>query len=131
LHEFNQKFLKNLKGFSTDAQNYLLSYEFTGNARELKNMIERAVLIAKKEYVELDNLRESSSLLSDIPVSDFKYDQNLGPEGIDLANLLENIEKNFMKQALAISKGNESKAARLLNMNHHTFRYRWKRISGK
>ncbi|MCK4767031.1 MAG: sigma-54-dependent Fis family transcriptional regulator [Desulfobacula sp.] len=131
LHEFNQKFSKTLKGFSQEAEEYLLSYEFTGNVRELKNMIERAVLIAKTDRLELDGLKGSSSPLKDKGKSKPKQRQNLGSEGIDLAKLLESTEKKFMEQALALSKGNESKAARLLNMNHHTFRYRWKKISNK
>ncbi|MCK5162939.1 MAG: sigma-54-dependent Fis family transcriptional regulator [Desulfobacula sp.] len=131
LHEFNQKFSKTLKGFSQEAEEYLLSYEFTGNVRELKNMIERAVLIAKTDRLELDGLKGSSSSLKDKGKSKPKQRQNLGSEGIDLAKLLESTEKKFMEQALALSKGNESKAARLLNMNHHTFRYRWKKISNK
>ena len=131
LHEFNQKFLKNLKGFSKEAEEYLLSYEFTGNARELKNMIERAVLIAKTDRLKPDGLKGSSGSLSDTSNNKPDQDQDLNPEGIDLAKLLESTEKKFMEQALALSKGNESKAARLLNMNHHTFRYRWKKISKK
>ncbi|MCK5696150.1 MAG: sigma-54-dependent Fis family transcriptional regulator [Desulfobacula sp.] len=131
LHEFNQKFSKTLKGFSKEAEGYLLSYEFTGNARELKNMIERAVLIAKNDRLEPDGLKGSSSSLSDKNNSKSEQTQDLSPDGIDLAGLLESMEKKFMEQALALSKGNESKAARLLNMNHHTFRYRWKKMSNK
>ncbi|MCD4722591.1 MAG: sigma-54 dependent transcriptional regulator [Desulfobacula sp.] len=131
LYEFNQKFSKTLTGFSREAEVHLLSYEFIGNARELKNMIERAVLIAKTDRVELDGLKGSSSSLGDKSKSPPKQDQGLSPKGINLAKLLESTEKKFMEQALALSKGNESKAARLLNMNHHTFRYRWKKISKK
>jgi len=131
LHEFNQKFSKALKGFSQEAEEYLLSHEFTGNARELKNMIERAVLIAKTGRLELDGLKGSLNPMDDKSKSKSRKHQELSLEGIDLAKLLESTEKKFMEQALALSKGNESKAARLLNMNHHTFRYRWKKISKK
>ena len=128
LHEFNQKFSKTLQGFSSAAQDYLMAHKFTGNARELRNMIERAVLIAKTQQIELEGFEASPNLLKDrdgfkiVPQADF------GSEGIDLAAVLQKTEKQFMEQALAISKGNESKAARLLHMNHHTFRYRWKKI---
>ena len=131
LHEFNQKFSKTLKGFSKEVEEHLLSHEFTGNVRELKNMIERAVLIAKTDRLELDGLKDPSISLNGKNKSEITQHQDLGPEGIDLAKLLENTEKKFMEQALALSKGNESKAARLLNMNHHTFRYRWKNKSNK
>jgi DNA-binding NtrC family response regulator len=131
LHEFNQKFSKTIKGFSEAAADYLLSYEFTGNARELKNMIERAVLISKTDWLELDKFKGSSTSLKDGDTAGIPQHTEIGPEGIDLSRLLESTEKKFMEQALSLSKGNESKAARLLHMNHHTFRYRWKKISNK
>ena len=131
LHEFNKKFNKTLTGFSKEVEDYLLSHEFSGNVRELKNMIERAVLIAKKDRLELAGLGDSSFLLHDKNKPEIQPYHDLDPEGIDLASLLENTEKKYMEQAMALSKGNESKAARLLNMNHHTFRYRWKNKSPK
>jgi transcriptional regulator with PAS, ATPase and Fis domain len=41
----------------------------------------------------------------------------------------ESIEKYYIDEALKIAKGNESQAARLLNINLHTFRYRKKKIA--
>lgn len=52
----------------------------------------------------------------------------LPPEGLDLSERLHAFERHYLKQALKIAKGNESKAAKLLNMNHHTFRYRRKKL---
>ena len=129
LHEFNQKFSKTLIGFSSDAEAYLLSHEFTGNARELKNMIERAVLIAKTQKIELKEFEGTVNFLRQADRPRSSHQNDFGPEGIDLAAVLQKTEKKFMEQALAISKGNESRAARMLQMNHHTFRYRWKKIS--
>jgi ActR/RegA family two-component response regulator len=42
-------------------------------------------------------------------------------KGMDLDGFLSNVEKTHMEKALAIAEGNESQAARLLKMNHHTF----------
>ena len=52
----------------------------------------------------------------------------LSTTGLDLTNLLESIEKNYLEEAFKMAKGNESAAARLLNLNHHTFRYRYKKL---
>jgi len=132
LYEFNKKFNKNLKHISKEAQNRLLSHEFSGNVRELKNIIERACLISQN-----DDLVESDLGLYPKPRNNNLF-QSDGPEmeaidipdqGINLGKLLENIEKKYMEQALIFSKGNESKAARLLEMNHHTFRYKWKKLT--
>ena len=52
----------------------------------------------------------------------------LQPEGIDLAEKLQSIEKYYIEEALTIAEGNESQAARLLRLNHHTFRYRKRKL---
>ena len=53
------------------------------------------------------------------------------PKGIDLSAELRSVEKFYIETALKKAGGNESKAARLLNMNHHTFRYRKKKLLAK
>jgi len=137
LYEFNKKFQKNLKNISGEAQNLLLSHEFTGNVRELKNIIERASLIAQSDGLTREDLGIFPK--SDSPKSDnmekpepdsFKDNAFHIPDlGINIGELLESIEKKYMEHALRLTKGNESKAARLLEMNHHTFRYKWKKLN--
>jgi len=55
----------------------------------------------------------------------------LPAQGIDLAFTQESLEKYYIEEAFRMAEGNESKAARLLNMNHHTFRYRRKKLQNK
>ena len=55
---------------------------------------------------------------------------SLPPEGINLDAHLQTFEKHFIEEALKMANGNESKAAKLLNINHHTFRYRRKKLFG-
>jgi len=131
LYEFNKKFSKKLKGFSEQAKNLLESHEFTGNVRELKNIIERSTLIAKKELVGIEELGLYPSNNKTISIEHGLKSKvlELPKQGIDLGELLSTVEKQYMSKALKYCKGNESKAARLLNMNHHTFRYRWKKFS--
>jgi DNA-binding NtrC family response regulator len=52
----------------------------------------------------------------------------LPPEGIDLAAVLSACEGHYIREALRMAEGNESRAAKLLRMNHHTFRYRRKKL---
>jgi DNA-binding NtrC family response regulator len=49
---------------------------------------------------------------------------------MNLSEQLQSFEAYYIKTALKIAKGNESQAARLLQMNHHTFRYRKKKLIG-
>ena len=53
----------------------------------------------------------------------------LPPTGIDFSSVEESLERYYIEEALRMAGGNESKAARLLNLNHHNFRYR-KKITG-
>jgi DNA-binding NtrC family response regulator len=129
LHEFNQKFGKKIKKVSDSAVKILLDHEFTGNVRELKNIIERSVLVAKDDVLHICEL----GFYSDSRKKGKKNKQEGLPEiltgqGINLKDHLARIERDYMEKALAVSNRNESRAARILNMNHHTFRYRWKKL---
>jgi DNA-binding NtrC family response regulator len=132
LHEFNLKFNKKLKGISVQAQALLEAHEFTGNVRELKNIIERSVLVARNQLV---CVAEMGLLINDThshPVfqkETLTQIPRLPEEGLHLNDLLSGIEREYMALAMKRARGNESGAAKLLNMNHHTFRYRWKKMS--
>ncbi|MBU0970116.1 MAG: sigma 54-interacting transcriptional regulator, partial [Proteobacteria bacterium] len=133
LHEFNKKFNKQLIGISDQAQALLEAHEFTGNVRELKNIIERSVLVAQNQLVcvaELGLLSHEADPGHPVP-TELPPVQNahLPEEGVHLNDLLSGIERDYMALAMKQAMGNESQAAKLLNMNHHTFRYRWKRMS--
>ena len=133
LHEFNIKFNKNLHGFSSQARSLLESHRFTGNVRELKNIIERSVLVAKNQLLSVEEMglfpQETLSLVPE-KMSKPRV-ESLPEEGIHLVDLLSGIERQYMSLAMKQSRDNESQAAKLLNMNHHTFRYRWKKLSKK
>ena len=132
LYEFNKKFQKNLKNISSEAQNLLLSHEFTGNVRELKNIIERASLIAQSDVLTREDLGiypKSDNMEKPEPTCFKDQAFHIPDLGINIGELLESIEKKYMEHALRLTKGNESKAARLLEMNHHTFRYKWKKAN--
>ena len=130
LQEFSKKFGKKFTSISREAEQALLAHSWTGNVRELKNLIERAVLIGKGPGLtekELGlNVPGQASAKRDIK-------EPLPPltaEGLDLSAQLQSLEKHYIDAALKIARGNESQAARLLNMNHHTFRYRKKKLLG-
>ncbi|MFA5903278.1 MAG: sigma 54-interacting transcriptional regulator, partial [Desulfobacula sp.] len=133
LYQFNRKFKKNLTHISEQARQLLLSHKFTGNVRELKNIMERACLIAQADSINPEDLGliETIKQAQPVPTEDFKTVDIHIPdqEGINLARVLEDVEKKYMHHALKLAGGNESRAARLLQMNHHTFRYKIKKFS--
>jgi DNA-binding NtrC family response regulator len=141
LFQFNEKFGKSLTGFTEDACRQLMTHTFSGNVRELKNMVERAVLVAKKNLVDTPELgifpgTSTGNAVPQIPGTQLGLDSALDlqslvlPEGgIILGDLLSETEYAYMAKAVEQANGNESQAARLLHMNHHTFRYRWKKLN--
>jgi DNA-binding NtrC family response regulator len=133
LQEFSQKFNKSFTGISAEAESVLISHNWTGHVRELKNLVERAVLTGKGPEllpvdlgIELHSRKRPGALMSD--KTGFPP---LPPEGITLDAQLQSLEKHYIKEALKIARGNESRAAKLLNINHHTFRYRKKKLIGE
>ncbi len=130
LFEFSKKFDKKLTGISPEAEKALMTYRWTGNVRELKNLIERAVLIGTEPVLEVEDLgieglQKTETLKQEKGRSTFTP---LPAKGIDLDSVQKSLEKFYIEEALRMAGGNESKAARLLNINHHTFRYRRKKL---
>ena len=80
-------------------------------------MMERAALLSGGPELDVGDLG-----LPEPPPSAAKAE--LPPAGVDLPILLQNLERNYYERALSLSGGNESQAARLLNVSRDTFRYR-------
>jgi DNA-binding NtrC family response regulator len=130
LCKYSNKFGKRFNAISADAENALMAHDWVGNVRELKNLIEAAVLVGKGPELSAKNLglEAQTGRIKSAPPKDGMTLTPWPPEGFDLIERLQSIEKYYIEEALQIAKGNESKAARLLNLNHHTFRYRRKKL---
>ncbi|MBW1773066.1 MAG: sigma-54-dependent Fis family transcriptional regulator [Deltaproteobacteria bacterium] len=133
LMEFTLKFGKAFTGISSDAENALITYNWVGHVRELKNLIERGVLVGKGPILEVDDLgiEGANRPAPSGQAADQLVFPALEADGIDLDATQESLEKYYIEAALKIAEGNESKAAKLLHINHHTFRYRNKKLQIK
>jgi DNA-binding NtrC family response regulator len=130
LVEFGKKLDKKFTGISPNAMDALQTYKWTGNVRELKNLIERGVLIGKGPKLKIQDLgikEEHTTQRITNKENEISFPP-ISSAGVNLASLQESVEAFYIREALRMAKGNESKAARLLKMNHHTFRYRKKRL---
>jgi two-component system response regulator AtoC len=129
LVEFGQKNGKSFTGLSPQAEDALKEYRWEGNIRELRNIIERGVLVSKGHELTLQDLG-----IEDVNKGDTYNKQSeisfppIPPTGIDLSSVQESLERYYIEEAFRLAGGNESKAAQLLNINHHTFRYRRKKL---
>jgi len=134
LYKFSRKFNKQFTGISPQAQEALINHNWTGNVRELKNIIERGVLVGTGEELTLQDtgIKKSghTALTNKIETKQIVF-PNIPPDGIDLLTVERSVAQFYFDQALKMADGNESKAARLLNINHHTFRYRRKKMQSE
>jgi len=117
LEQFAGEIGKQVKDTSTDAMNLLISHPWRGNVRELHNCLERAMILCNRESVEPENLLLDREPLN--PTSPFGNIQ-IPSEGLSL----DEVEKFLIKQALAMAKGNQTRAAALLKISRNTLRYR-------
>jgi DNA-binding NtrC family response regulator len=129
LLEFGQKFGKTFTYISPDAEVALQNYHWTGNVRELKNIVERAVLMSDGPVLRAENLELKKNRLDepDIKPDDMPVIPPLPASGIDFTSILNSIEKYYFDAALKMADGNESRAASLLGLTRDKFRYRIKK----
>lgn len=126
---FSKKFGKAFRGISEEAERALMAHTFTGHVRELRNLMEKAVLIGRENILSIEDLGLDPQQKDEKrePPRNGVFFPSLSEQGMDLVSAQESLEKHYIGEALRIARGNESKAARLLHLNHHTFRYRRKK----
>jgi two-component system response regulator AtoC len=104
----------------------MMSYSWPGNIRELKNAIERAMILVDKDRIEVAHLPiriADPSSASPLPRASGSAMVRLPPEGAGL----DEIEKKLLEQALQYAHGNKTKASKLLKISRDTLRYKVKK----
>jgi DNA-binding NtrC family response regulator len=129
LLEFGRKFGKTFTYISPDGEAALQNYHWTGNVRELKNIVERAVLLSDGPVLRAENLELKKIHMDepDIKPDDMPVIPPLSASGIDFTSTLDSIEKYYFDEAFKMADGNESRAASLLGLTRDKFRYRRKK----
>jgi len=112
-----KRFKKNVKGYDQNLKELLIRYAWYGNIRELKNVINRAVLLADSEIITVDQIPEE--IVNHQAVEDY---QNISKDSnvLELKEAALEAEKQVIIHALTNSNNNKSKAARILNIDRKT-----------
>ncbi len=115
IDSYNTEFKKRVRGVAPDAMKRLQSYGWPGNIRELRNSVERAMLLSENEVLQSDDFTIGGA--SAVRLGDRV---ELPPNGIDL----EQLERSLVVQALERTQWNQTRAAGLLGLNRDQIRYR-------
>jgi DNA-binding NtrC family response regulator len=110
---------------SARARARLVAYEFPGNIRELRNLIERASILARGERIEADDLPLGAGGRSANVDGPEAYVQGL-PETVDLAATVTVVERHLVMRALASAGGVQAEAARRLGISRSLLSYKLK-----
>ena len=112
LYEAGLELHKEMKPLSDDVINVLITHPWLGNIRELKNVIRRAVLFSDGNEIKMEHI-------SFLDASQGEESNNLPLKKISSLAVKE-AETRAIKQTLAITKGNKSKAATMLQVDYKT-----------
>jgi transcriptional regulator with PAS, ATPase and Fis domain len=140
VNEFNKKFNRNITGFTPQAAQMLQTYYWKGNIRELRNVIERVVLLETGDVVSKESLHflKPGTVIvgggTDKPTVELKEGEHqllVSKNGVSMGAVL----KDLIIQTLNITGGNQIKAAKVLGISRAKLRYRIEQlginISGK
>jgi len=115
LAEKNKMMKKNIREIDKDAMELLSGYDWPGNVRELENVIERAVVLEKRDKIYPEDLPDSISSLS---IETYRHNPSSFPS-------LEEQEKHYIKWVLKKCEWNKTKAAKIMNIDRVSL---WRKI---
>ncbi len=129
IEHYNQKFRKNIQGLTKEAEELLRNYDWPGNIRELRNAIERVMILAEGNRVAVKYLPIRISEGGALPVPMSEADGNGGIHLPPNGTSLYDVERELIRQALEQSRGNKTSAAKLLRITRDTLRYKVKKYN--
>ncbi|UCG79513.1 MAG: sigma-54-dependent Fis family transcriptional regulator [Nitrospirota bacterium] len=113
----NKEYGRRIKGIDKVAIKELGDYSWPGNIRQLRSVIERAVIMCEGEEIGIEDIRGELPKKNISNIGDIEIPE----EGINI----DDLEQELMKKAMARAGNVASRAAKLLGMSYKTFWYRW------
>ncbi|WP_443110732.1 helix-turn-helix domain-containing protein [Caloramator sp. mosi_1] len=118
INKFSIRYGKNITGVSSEVKNYLMSYNYRGNIRELQGIIERAVALCEGNIIQLKDVEGVPNEKENITINKELSDD------IPLLSLRE-FELNYINKVIEKCCGNISEAAKILGIERSTI---WRKL---
>jgi two-component system, NtrC family, response regulator AtoC len=139
IERYNRRFKKSIRGISEESRKLLASHDWPGNVRELKNAIERAMILEEEDRLRPAYLPFSVGRAQDGMTAFEAVAGETGPpltNGRSLPRLsipeggtsLEEVERALVEMAMRQANGNQTHAARLLDISRDALRYKLKKF---
>jgi two-component system response regulator AtoC len=140
IDRYNRRFKKSVRGLTSETRSLILSHNWPGNVRELKNTIERGMILEEESYLRSIYLPFSVGESNGRTLFEQTSPPDAGrrlPNGRSLPRLyipeggtsLEELEHSMVELAMTQANGNQSNAARLLDISRDALRYKLKKFS--
>jgi len=118
---YNEALGMDIEGFEQDALKRMQGYSWPGNVREVENVVERAMVLAAGQSIELDDLPE---IVRD-PESTIRISSDtLSSDELSVKKRSAELEKHLISRALEVTEGNRTRAAELLDLSYRALLYK-------
>ena len=144
IDRYNRKFRKSVEGITDETRKLLLKYDWPGNVRELKNAVERAMILEESNILRPDYLpfavAQQQAAYTAFEMTSATGNGNAHatrlPDGRSLPKLvipeggtsLEEVERALVDMAMTQASGNQTHAAKLLDISRDALRYKLKKF---
>ncbi|HXG93385.1 MAG TPA: sigma-54 dependent transcriptional regulator [Blastocatellia bacterium] len=115
---------RKIRGLTASARNLIMSYSWPGNVRQLESAIERAILLAEGDEIDVEDLPVE---IRQQGAASAAFNFKLPPEGISF----EEVERSLITQAMEQTGWNITRAAKLLGLSFRTLQYRLEKFGMK
>ena len=133
IEEYNNLLGKNIRGIEKELEEKLMEYNWPGNIRELRNILESAITMADDNSVLNSKLFESRIFNNSLNKSlgkTYESSNNIDTDGeFDLDKHMTSIEINIIKSVLKKNNYNISKASRQLNISRQNLQHKIKKYN--
>lgn len=119
LRDLSKRTGRDAQGFSRAARKAMLAYQWPGNIRQLRNCIERMLVLDSDGILDIDGLPPEISLLVPDAAAEGEFAAATGADSL-IGRPLTEVEKYYIERALELADGNREEASRMLEIGERT-----------